>query len=53
MAIGTAVEEKYTSLDGLRELIRMQQEQSQGMNSILQGKKYIVICLHRKISPSS
>lgn len=31
MAIGTAVEEKYTSLDGLRELIRMQQEQSQGL----------------------
>jgi signal transduction histidine kinase len=31
MAIGTAVEEKYTSLDGLRERIRMQQEQSQGM----------------------
>ncbi|RYZ62907.1 MAG: histidine kinase [Chitinophagaceae bacterium] len=31
MVIGTAVEEKYTSLDGLRKLIRMQQEQSQGM----------------------
>jgi signal transduction histidine kinase len=31
MAIGTAVEEKYTSLDGLRELIRMQQEQSLGL----------------------
>ncbi len=31
MAIGTAVEEKYISLDGLRELIRMQKEQSQGM----------------------
>ncbi len=31
MVIGTAVEEKYTSLDGLRKLIQLQQEQSQGM----------------------
>jgi hypothetical protein len=31
MAIGTAVEEKYTSLEGLQRLIRMQQEQSKGM----------------------
>jgi signal transduction histidine kinase len=31
MVIGTAVEEKYTSLDGVRKLIRMQKEQSQGM----------------------
>ncbi|HPH92031.1 MAG TPA: ATP-binding protein [Ferruginibacter sp.] len=31
MVIGTAVEEKYTSLDGLRKLIQLQKEQSQGM----------------------
>ncbi|MEO6316777.1 MAG: ATP-binding protein [Chitinophagaceae bacterium] len=32
MVIGTAVEEQYTSLDGLRALIRMQKEQSQGFD---------------------
>ncbi len=31
MIIGTAVEEQYTTLDGFRKLIRMQKEQSQGM----------------------
>jgi signal transduction histidine kinase len=31
MVIGTAIEEKYTTLDGLRKLIQLQQEQSHGM----------------------
>ncbi len=31
MVIGTAVAEQYTTLDGVRKLIRMQKEQSQGM----------------------
>lgn len=51
MVIGTAVEEKYTSLDGLRELINMQKEQSAGLElSYTRNEVYRDLPVNEKIA---